>query len=195
MRKHWKLLPRVLHYLRPYRRLGVGSCIMTLLGAIVALAAPWPLAFLVDSVLGGNDGKHHTIPGWVTGLVGEAKGHLIVFAALAGLTIALITGAVHTLTEFVNTKLSQRMVLDFRSDLFGNAARQSLAYHDSRRSGDFIALINYESSAVGNIATSLPNLAQNLLTLCGMAYIVVRLDVVLALLALLVVPFIYYATG
>ena len=47
----WRLLPRALHYLRPYRPLAAVSIALTVALALVALAEPWPLAFIVDTVL------------------------------------------------------------------------------------------------------------------------------------------------
>ena len=50
--RDWKLLPKALPYLRPYRKLAALSILVTVLLALVALAEPWPLAFVIDSVLG-----------------------------------------------------------------------------------------------------------------------------------------------
>src|SRR4051794_36364064 len=48
----WDALPAALKYLRPYRKLLFLSIFMLIVGAILALAEPWPLAIIVDSVLG-----------------------------------------------------------------------------------------------------------------------------------------------
>ncbi|MDQ1444486.1 MAG: hypothetical protein QOI20_950, partial [Acidimicrobiaceae bacterium] len=197
MRRHWKLIWRVLPYLRPHKRLAAGSVIAMVLSAIVALAEPWPLAFLIDGVLGSHSGNKQSkpVPQWITNAFGVSPYRLIVVGVVAGLAIALLINALAMLNEYVNTKLSQRMILRFRSDLVDNALRQSVAFHDARSMGDFIARINYESSSVGNITVALPPLAQSALTLGGMAYIAFRIDHGLALLALLVTPFIYYSVG
>jgi hypothetical protein len=53
-RELWSYLPRVRPYLRPYRKL-LGLVVgLTALTAAVALAEPWPLAMVVDSVLGDH---------------------------------------------------------------------------------------------------------------------------------------------
>ncbi len=109
--------------------------------------------------------------------------------------IALLINGLAVLTEYVNTKLSLKMTQQFRGDLFHNALRQSVAFHDARSVGDFIARINMESSSVGNITVAIPPLAESFLTLGGMAFIVYRMDHLLAILALTVTPFIYYSVG
>jgi ATP-binding cassette subfamily B protein len=197
VRKYWRNIGRVLPYLRPQKRLALASVLMTFLAAVVALAEPWPLAFLVDGVLGtpevGRPKKPS--PGWITTLFGHSPYRMIVAAVIAGLVLALLINGLAVLTEYVNTKLSLKMTQQFRSDLFRNALRQSVAFHDARSVGDFIARINMESSSVGTITVALPALAESFLTLAGMAYIVYRIDHVLALLALTVTPFIYYSVG
>ena len=62
LKRGFKVLPRIMPYLGPYRKLAVISVIITALLAVVALAQPWPLAFVVDSIIG-----HKHAPGWVTG--------------------------------------------------------------------------------------------------------------------------------
>ncbi len=49
-----KYLTRVFRYLRPYWRLAVVSALLIVLGGLVGLLVPWPLAFLVDCVLGSK---------------------------------------------------------------------------------------------------------------------------------------------
>ena len=52
IRRDWKLLPRAMPYLKPYRKLAAVSIILTVLLAALALAEPWPLAFVIDGILG-----------------------------------------------------------------------------------------------------------------------------------------------
>ena len=51
-RKWWRLLRRIPPYVSPYRKLATASIGAMLLGVLFSLAAPWPLALLVDSALG-----------------------------------------------------------------------------------------------------------------------------------------------
>ena len=53
-----------------------------------------------------------------------------------------LSGLLNVLTTYLNTKLELAMTLDFRSDLFQHAQRLSMAYHDQRRSGMLIYIIN-----------------------------------------------------
>ena len=161
-----------------------------LLGVLFSLAAPWPLALLVDSALGDKPP-----PPAIEAVFGTNPMVLVVVAAVAGLLITLLTNILNVWDEYVNTNLSQRMILDFRSELFAHAQRLSQAFHDGSHTGVFIARVNLEAQNIGEITVSMPPLLQSVLTLGGMFFIAFRLAPGLALLALAVVPFIYLSTG
>lgn len=180
-------------YLAPYRRLAAGSVLMTIFSAVAALAVPWPLKIVVDNVLGD-----HPLPpalANVLGPIGATQGRLLIFAVVSGLVIALLMNALHVVSNYVNTKIDQLMTLDFRSHLFMHAQRMSLAFHDRRRAGMMIYMVNSQGNAPAALVMTIPVLGESLLTLAGMFWISFRLDWVLALSSLAVVPFLYYSVG
>ncbi len=186
-------VPRALVYLRPYRRLAAFSIVVTVLSILVGLLAPWPLQILIDNVL-----ENHpltSILAWLLGELAEHRYGLMIFAVLAGLGVTLAANGLGVLSNYVHTKLEQRMILDFRSDLFQHAQRLSLTFHDQRRTGDFMARINFQSTAIGSVTMNIPALGQSIFTLVGMFWVAYRIDRQLALLSLTVVPFIYYSIG
>jgi ABC-type multidrug transport system fused ATPase/permease subunit len=190
LRRAWKRLPRAFPYLRPYWKQAGCSIALTALLAALTLAEPWPLAFIVDTVLG-----HKRAPGWVTGIVGHNNGARIALAVVGSLLITLLAGGLTVVNEYLTTTVNLRMILDFRSVMFRHAHRLSLSYHDETRSGVTLYRINAQAGSIGPIVTSLPDLVQSLLTLVGMAWIVFRIDPVLAAVALAVVPVIAYSTN
>jgi ATP-binding cassette, subfamily B, bacterial len=186
----FKDFPRILPYLRPHKRLAFMSVGMVGLSALTALLSPWPLALLIDTVLGNKP-----LPALVGFLDGLDRETLLVIAVLSGL---LLTGLEHGLAvvdDYVHTKLDQNMVLDLRSDLFRHAQRMSLSYHDSKRTGALMYQINNQAAAVGAVTVSLPPVLTSGLTLVGMFVVVYKIEPTLALLSLSVVPFIYYSAG
>jgi ATP-binding cassette subfamily B protein len=189
LRRDWRLLPRALQYMRPYRRYAVPSVIATVLVSLVALAQPWPLAFVIDSVVGEKPA-----PGWVTSMFGSEIGALIAVAVAATLLLTLLSGGLTVINEYLTTTIDQYMSLDFRSDLFQHVQRLSLAYHDTQPLGVLMFKLNSQASAVGGIIVGLPAIAQSILTIGGMAFITFRIDPLLAVLALGVTPFIFYST-
>ena len=189
LRRGFKTLPRIFPYLRPYRKMAALSVVMTILLAIVALAEPWPVAFVVDSIIGGKPA-----PGWVSGIFGSSVGVLIGLAVAATLFLTALSGGMTVWNEYLSTNVDQRMVLDVRSDMFQHAQKLSLKFHDSESKGILMYRINQQASALGQIVVALPTVAQSVLTLVGMAYISFRINPLLALLALGTTPFVIYST-
>ena len=182
--------PRVLPYLRPHKRLAGVSLSLVGLTSTMALLSPWPLAILVDTVLGDKP-----LPSLLGGLSGLDPYLLLALAVLGGL---LITGLEHGLAvidEYVNTRLDQSMVLDLRSDMFRHVQRLSQAFHDSKRTGGLMFTINSQAAAVGAITVAVPPLLQSVVTLVGMFVVVYLIEPSLALVAATVVPFIYLSAG
>jgi ATP-binding cassette, subfamily B, bacterial len=186
-------LPRVLRYLWPYRQLAALCAIITILIAGAGLLSPWPLKILIDSVLG-----NHPLPPVLASILGrlaEDRFSLLVFAVVATLAISLLENALTVLNSYVQTKLEQSMILDFRSDLFRHAQRLSLAFHDQHRAGQLIYAINFQADAAVGLVMATQPLAQSMLTLVGMFWVLLYIDRQLALLSLVVVPFLYYSVG
>jgi ATP-binding cassette, subfamily B, bacterial len=189
-RELWSYLPRVRPYLRPYRTLAILVVVLTLLASAVTLAEPWPLAMLVDSVLG-----HHRPLGIVRWLVGERKTALLLFAVVLAFALTVIGNGLTVVNTYLGAKVEQRMILDFRAEVFAHVQQLSMSFHDQRRTGELMARINYEASALGNVVMAFPPLLQSGLTLIGMFVVAFLIDPVLAGVSLAVVPAIYWSLG
>jgi ABC-type multidrug transport system fused ATPase/permease subunit len=157
----------------------------------IGLLLPWPLKIVVDSVLGSRP-----LPAWLNDRFGGIdRVTVLALAVLAGLAFTLLVNGLAVAMSYVNTRLEQGIILDFRSDLFHHAERLSVAYRDHVSTGRLIYAINFESIAAGRLVMALQPLAQGVLTMVGMAWITFQIDHLLALLAVIVVPVLYYAIG
>jgi ABC-type multidrug transport system fused ATPase/permease subunit len=188
-----KYLFRSLRYLRPFWRLAIVSVILIAIGAVASLAAPWPLQLLFDNVLG-----QRPLEGRLGGLLaplGLTRTGLLWFAVLSGVIVVVVQHGLNVLDNYVNTKIDLGMQLNFRADLFRHAMRMSMAFHDRRRSGMIIYIINSLAEACSRLVMAVPPLAQSALSLIGMVWILVAIDWQLALLSLTVVPFLYYSVN
>jgi len=184
-------LPRVIPYARPYWKLGLASGCLSGASVLVSLIGPWPLAILIDAVL-----SHKQVPSPLRPLIGDwHQTPLLILAVVGGLLVTGLENGLNVANEYVTTTLDQRMVLDLRSDMFRHASRLSQEYHDRTLTGQLMYRINNQASAVGSITVAIIPLVQALLTLVGMFVITYTLNARLALLALTVVPFIYYSIG
>jgi ABC-type multidrug transport system fused ATPase/permease subunit len=186
-----KYFPLVLRYLRPYWKLASFSVVLIGFGALASLLAPWPLKILIDNVL--QDHPLSPVLACLVGPLAHNRVGLMLFAVIAGVVVTLLQNGLAVLDNYVNTKINQSMILDFRSDLFRHAQRLSLAFHDQRRSGKLIYAINSQADAVARLVMTIPPLAQSVLALVGMFWVLCLMDGQIAVLALTVVPFLYYS--
>jgi ATP-binding cassette, subfamily B, bacterial len=188
-----KYVPRILPYLRPYWPLGAVSIAVLVLSSFFSVLSPWPLTILVDNVLGNQP----LIPilSVTIGALATDKTSLLILAVLAGLLVTFMNGGLSIISNYVNTKLEQRIVLDFRSDLFRHAEALSVAYADQVSTGRLMYGINFEAAAAGAVIMAIEPLAQGALTIIGMVWISFQIDHTLALLSMTVVPFLYYSVG
>jgi ABC-type multidrug transport system fused ATPase/permease subunit len=189
----WRCLLRAVHYLRPYRALAILSGGLVVLSTLIGLLAPWPLQILVDNVLGT-----HPLTGVLAGVAApiiDNRVSLLVAVVAAGFAITLLTNGLTVFDNYVNTKIHESIVLDFRSVMFQHAQRLSLAFHDQRRTGTMIFAINGQGGATAGLLMAVPPLAHAVLTLVGMFWVLLRIDTTLALLSLTVVPLLYYSVG
>src|SRR5205085_6469974 len=104
-------------------------------------------------------------PSWFPNFVGSSRNSLIVATVVASIGIALIGQVLGVLESYVNTKLENRVALDFRSDLFEHCQSLSQAYHDETGTGMFMYQINFEAHNAGRITVSFPPLIQSVLTI------------------------------
>ncbi|HEX6780461.1 MAG TPA: ABC transporter ATP-binding protein [Solirubrobacterales bacterium] len=188
----WKALPRTKPYLRPYRKALLAVLVLTILTAVFGLAEPWPLAVILTNVL-----QEEEPGGVIEFLFGADPTTWVVLVAMviARFLIIAIGNAFTVLNHYLGSKIEQNMVLDLRSDLFAHVQRLSLTFHDERQTGMLMSQINNQAAAVGNIVMVVPPIAEATLTLVGMLVIATLIDWQLALLSLLVIPFLSQSFG
>ena len=188
----WKSLPRVRPYLRPYRRYLIGVLSLTFFTAVLGLAEPWPLAVILNTVLTEEDPS-----GIVKFFFGEDPVTWVVLVSmvLARFLVIAIGNGTTVLGNFLGAKTEQNMVMDLRSDLFAHVQRLSFTFHDERQTGALMSQINLQAASVGNIVMVIPPIVEAAFTLTGMLAIALLIDWEVALLAMLVVPLLYWSFG
>src|SRR5262249_18702129 len=89
----------------------------------------------------------------------------------------------------LGTYTGEKLTLNFRAGLFRHSQRLSMAYHDTRGTGDSVYRIYWDAASIHWLAISavLPFFSA-VVMLGGMVYVTARIDWVLAAAALAVVP-------
>lgn len=188
-----KVVWRVLQYARPYWQLASISGVLIFLSAGAALLQPWPLQILIDNVL--ENKPLAPILASLLGRLAEDRLYLLFFAVGSQLGVHLLLNGLKVASSYVDTRIEQHIVLDFRSDLFQHAQKLSLAYHDRKGGGAKVFAINFQARSAAGLVMTVPTLAKNVLMVIGMVWIIFWIDSTLALLALTIVPFLYYSIG
>lgn len=182
---------RSLYLLRPHWWSVCLMMALILINSVLGLLAPWPFKFLIDYAL--TEGKP---PDWLQAWLGSHNFRLRLLYACAATEVAIIF--LHQILmvcqTYVETRIEQCIDRDFRSRLFAHAMDLSLAYHDNRRSGMLIYIINSQGSAVASLLMTLPALLQSVIMLIGMLIILSRMHWSLAVVSLFVIPTLFFAS-
>jgi ATP-binding cassette subfamily B protein len=118
----------------------------------------------------------------------EWKG-VVLIAVVLMLIVTVVSQVQQLSRSMLNTYVTTKVVLRFRSELFRQVQRLSLAYHDSVGSSDTLYRIQYDATSIQNIVIEggFPFIVSGV-TLASMLYITLRIDRQLALVALTVIP-------
>ena len=194
--KDSRLFRRILQQAKPYRYKIVGYFFISLLATPLALLAPIPLKIVVDNVIG-----RQALPSWLEVLTPDSlensTGSLLLLAIGLFLVISLLSSLQSIYSgSILMTKITQNILLDFRSVLLRHSQNLSIGYHEGKGAAHASYLIQYDANAVQNVifSTLIPTITA-VVTFCSMFYIMLSLDLSLALVALAVSPFVFFLTN
>ena len=185
------ILRRLASQARPYWPHLGALMALSLLAVPLSLLTPVPFKLIVDSVLGP-----HELPGIVQRILPDGTERTSAMAAgiIAGLmvAIALLKQLFDMGYAVLRTWTAEKLVLSFRTAMFRHSQRLSLAYHDTKGTGEVTYRIQYDAPAIQWIMVdALIPLATALFTLGSMFLVLMRVDLQLAIIALLVAPALY----
>jgi ABC-type multidrug transport system fused ATPase/permease subunit len=166
--------------------LALAAC-LTLVETLMDLARPWPLLLAIDHAIG----RHPLSEPWA-GWLGHVPGGRAGLAAVAALSLVVLAAAralVAYLAMYLSDASAERIGADLRALLHGRLLRLSLRFHHRQRTGDLAARLTadvgrVQDALVAWFATVVPEV----LTLVGMAAVLLAIDPTLALAALAVIP-------
>ncbi len=185
------LILRCLPLLVPYWRSAALMMVLILVNSALSLLAPWPFKFLIDYALADQPP-----PAWLTEWLGSDnfRTRLLYACAVTEVLIIFLHQLLMVAETYVSTRLEQCIDRDFRSRLFGHAMQLSLAYHENRRSGMMIYVINNQGDAVANLLMTLPSIIESIVMLVGMLIVLWTMHWSLAAVSFVVVPALFFAS-
>ena len=173
------------------RRMALSAVISTMLLKIgLDVLKPWPMLFLVDYVF-----QKKPMPPRLAALVGslpggESASNLVAWTVAATVLIFVLGWVLGLANSYANIALGQRMTYDVAGDLFAKLQQLSLRFHNSKSVGDNIRRVTADCSCVSTILKDalLPVLS-SIGTLIAMFSILWKLDPLLTIVALIVLPY------
>jgi ATP-binding cassette subfamily B protein len=174
-------------YARPHAAAlatGVGLRIGELLAD---LAQPWPLAVVIDSVLGTKP-----LPGFLTVLLGPLSGTrtmLLTAAAGVSLFLACASAAFDYLGDRVMNSAGERITAAVRTDLFAHLHRLPLTFHDGHSVGELASRVSADTDRIDDgLVDVFSTVVPGILSVSGLLVMMLAVDWRLGLIGLASAP-------
>ena len=185
------LVSWTLSFLSPYRARVLWISLLCLAEIGLAALAPWPLKVIVDNVLGGQQ-----LPGPIVEItrstVGNSLAALLILVVVIGLLIQISNELVRIIHTQLQVDMAQRIVYKLRSQLLHHLQALPLRHHILTKTADSVYRLDADAHCVDDlIIGGVFPLTLATVNLGVMFSVLVYLDVTLALLSLVVVPFLY----
>jgi ATP-binding cassette, subfamily B, bacterial len=164
-------LRRIAKFARPHRRLLVLFLVLSVVGAVMAVATPVLAGRVVDAIVRGEE---------VSLVVGLAILIAVIAIAEAGLGI---------LTRWLSASIGEALILDLRTAVFDHVQRMPIAFFTRTRTGALVSRLNNDViGAQRAFSDTLSGVVGNLVTLALTLVVMLTLSWQVTLLALLLFP-------
>ena len=186
-----QLLFWTLGFLYPYRKRVAVLALLLLAEIGLGALQPWPLAIVIDYVLQGRPFPE-PFARWLAAIHGGNRFVLLIAVVVLGVIVQVTNQVVSAYGTQVQVDTGQRMVYDLRRRLFRHLTALSLNHHITTSTADAVYRVDVDAYAIENLVMSgIFPLATSVISLTVMFGILLRLNVTIALLSLMVLPFLY----
>ena len=163
---------------------------MTVRAGVLALV-PWPLKFIIDSVV-----YDKPLPYAMAPLLPDAQSHRVaLLGSLCVLTVCL--GLADAALDYVGSRffldVGQRAVFALRQDLFAHLQKLSLDFHRHHRGGDLMSRLSGDVQKLQDLITAVGgDFFQHFLVISGVAVVMLSVDWRYALIVLASIPVLFW---
>jgi ATP-binding cassette subfamily B protein/subfamily B ATP-binding cassette protein MsbA len=184
---------RALAYFRPNLAPTVVAMVLTLVGNAFNLLRPWPLAFIVDKLLPASANGTHGLSIWGHDLGGWSLPTILMIVCSLMVVLHILAGGIGYVTSIITLRVGLHAILRMRTELYAYLHSLPLKFHDERRSSDSSFRVAYDSQSIQSIYSRWFFVFQSTITLGATFATMWAFDYQIALLSLLVVPFMVLA--
>jgi ATP-binding cassette, subfamily B, bacterial len=169
------MIKRFFRYYQPHRRLFYIDFACAVLVGLLELGFPMAVSWFIDSLL--PDGNWSTI--------------LAVSAGL--LVLYLLSSSMQFVVNYWGHKLGINIETDMRRELFHHVQRQSFRFFDNTKTGHIMSRVTNDLMDIGELAHHGPeDLFIAVMTFIGAFWIMLTINMELALVAIIIVPFLVW---
>jgi ATP-binding cassette subfamily B protein len=187
--KNSEVLRKTFQYVGRYRSSVLAIILLSLVGVGCEVARPLPVKYIIDNVLAGQP-----LPPFLeqatrqlTG--GSAKTQLLVLLTVATIAFIISAAGISLLVSHFTTKVCQRLVHDLSLDVFDKLQQLSLAFYSQNKLGELMQRVSGDVYVVYQlVAQIMIPVITSLASLLAMFYVMARINLLLACLAIAVVP-------
>ncbi len=118
----------------------------------------------------------------------DQAGQMLIIIALSVLGLTMIKGSVHFVKEYLLYRITNRILMRLKRELFHQVVRLPLSYFDKGKSGDVLSRITYDVSQIEGAIRAAINVAKCLIVSVIYVSILFIMEWKLALFALMIFP-------
>ncbi|MCT8139140.1 ABC transporter ATP-binding protein [Anaerobacillus sp. CMMVII] len=169
------MIRRFFSYYKPHKKLFIIDFVCAVFVGLLELGFPLAVAWFIDSLL--PEGNWSTITAVSAGL----------------LTLYLLSSSMQFVVNYWGHKLGINIETDMRRELFNHVHRQSFKFFDNTKTGHIMSRVTNDLMDIGELAHHGPeDLFIAIMTFIGAFWIMLTINVKLALVAIIVVPFLIW---
>ncbi|HLR58985.1 MAG TPA: ABC transporter ATP-binding protein [Pseudogracilibacillus sp.] len=169
------MLKRFFSYYRPHRRLFIIDFTSAVIVALLELVFPVAVQWFIDELLPGNN--------W----------NAIIIVSVVLLVVYLFSTFLQYVVTYWGHKLGLNIETDMREELFDHVQKQSFKFFDNTKTGRIMSRITNDLFEIGELAHHGPeDLFIAIMTFFGAFGIMMTINVQLALIILIMVPFLIF---
>lgn len=168
---------RIWHYMEKQKAALAASILFTVISTLLGLLGPYLIGHIID---------RYILPGDISG----TARYLLILAA-----VYLAAGVFTWLQTFMMVRVSLRTIRNLRKDLFDQFQTLSLSFFDKRTHGDLMSRVTNDIDSLNNaLSQSVVQIFSTAIMVTGVTIAMFSLNWQLAIVTLLVIPVMMYAT-
>ncbi|WP_404405907.1 ABC transporter ATP-binding protein [Jeotgalibacillus malaysiensis] len=169
------MLKRFFSYYKPHKKLFIADFSCAVVVGILELGFPLAVSWFIDSLLPEGNWQAITLVSF-----------LLLFLYLSSTSLQYVV-------NYWGHKLGINIETDMRQELFEHVQRQSFSFFDNTKTGHIMSRITNDLFDIGEMAHHGPeDLFIAIMTFIGAFWIMLTINVKLALIAIIVVPFLIW---